>query len=124
MVKPEIVDEMLHLHVEGMDKVWAFKSQLSIPLKHITSIRLDQEVAKEWFHGLKMPGTAIPGIITAGTFYQDGKRVFLDIHNPKEVVIISLSDEHFSELVVEVQNPGSFVKEVRARIHSSSQQGP
>jgi hypothetical protein len=123
MVKPEIVDEMLHLHVEGMDKVWAFKSQLSIPLKHITSIRLDQAVAQEWFHGLKMPGTTIPGIITAGTFYQDGKRVFWDIHNPKEVVIISLSDEHFSELVVEVQNPGSFVKEVQARIHSRSQQG-
>jgi hypothetical protein len=35
-----------------------------------------------------MPGTNIPGVLTAGTFYQDGKRVFWDVHNPDNTVVI------------------------------------
>ena len=35
MVIHEIKDGTLHLTVEGLDKIWAFKSQLSIPLTHI-----------------------------------------------------------------------------------------
>jgi hypothetical protein len=27
MVKPEITGDTLHLHVEGLDKLWAFKSE-------------------------------------------------------------------------------------------------
>ena len=40
-----------------------------------------------------MPGTNIPGVLTAGTFYQHGKRVFWDVHNPDNTVVIELKDE-------------------------------
>jgi hypothetical protein len=118
----EVIDDTLHLYVEGMDKVWAFKSQLSIPLEHITAIRVDGEIVKRWFHGLKMPGTSIPYVITAGTYYQDGKRIFWDIHHPKEAVVISLDHEKYNELVVEVEDPGSFVKEVQEKIRAGKGQ--
>jgi hypothetical protein len=116
MIKHEVKDDVLHLTVEGMDKVWALKSELSIPLSHITGIRTDTEVVHAWWHGFKLPGSNIPGILTAGTFYQDGKRVFWDIHHPEEAVIISLDHESYDELVVEVENPEAFVSEVQARI--------
>jgi hypothetical protein len=116
MVKPEIIEDTLHLHVMGMDKFWALKSRLSIPLAHITAIRTDGEVVKKWWHGLKLPGSNIPGVLTAGTFYQDGKRLFWDIHHPKEAVIVSLNHESYDELVIEVENPESFVKEVQEKI--------
>jgi hypothetical protein len=120
MVKPEIIDNILHLHVEGADKIWAFKSQLSISLEHITSIRVDEEIVKKFFHGLKVQGTAIPYVITAGTYYQDGKRVFWDIHHPKKAVVIALNHEKYNELVIEVENPESFMKEVQGKIGKSS----
>jgi hypothetical protein len=116
MIKPEIKDNILHLYVEGADKIWALKSQLSIPLEHITGIRLDEEVVNKWWHGLKMPGTNIPHVITAGTFYQDGKRVFWDIHHPKQAVVISLADEKYNELAIEVENPEMFVQEIQEAI--------
>ena len=47
MVKPEIIGDILQLHVEGLDKLWAFKSELAIPLRHITSVRTDAELTKE-----------------------------------------------------------------------------
>jgi len=54
-----------------------------------------------------MPGTNVPGVITAGTFYQDGKRVFWDVHNPEKTIIIDLHDERYNELVVEVDDPNA-----------------
>jgi len=58
---------------------------------------------------MRMPGTNIPGVITAGTFYQDGKRVFWDVHRPENTIVIDLHDERFNELVIEVASPAAAV---------------
>ena len=114
----EIKNGTLHLTVEGVDKIWALKSQLSIPLTHITGVRVDSEIVKGWWHGFRVPGTSIPGVITAGTFYQDGKRVFWDIHHPAEAVVVSLDHETYDELVIEVENPEAFVGVLRQALGS------
>jgi hypothetical protein len=57
-----------------------------------------------------MPGTNLPGVLTAGTFYQDGKRVFWDVHNPDDTVVIELKDERYAELIVDVVNPKAAVE--------------
>ncbi len=100
-----IAEGKLILHVRGADKLWALKSSLEIPLVHIAGVRADPEAARGWYHGLRAPGTNIPGVITAGTFYQDGKRVFWDVHHPERVIVIDLHDEQFNQVVVEVANP-------------------
>jgi hypothetical protein len=98
------------LHVRGADKLWAFKGSLENPLVHIAGVRADPDIAHGWWHGIKMPGTNLPGVITAGTFYQDGKRIFWDVHNPANTVVIELRDERYDELVVEVADPPAAVK--------------
>jgi hypothetical protein len=112
MIKPEIDGEYLILRVEGADKLWALKSELTIPLRHITDIRMDGEVIKGWWHGFRFPGSNIPGVLTAGTFYQDGKRVFWDVHTPEAAVVITLADEEYNELVVEVENPRELIRDI------------
>jgi hypothetical protein len=52
----------------------------------------------------------VPGVITAGTFYQDGKRLFWDVQHPEKTIAIGLHDERFNELVVEVADPDTAVK--------------
>ena len=96
--------------MSGADKLWALKSSLEIPLVHIAGVRADPEVARGFWHGIRMPGTYVPGVITAGTFYQDGKRVFWDVHDPEKAVVIDLHDERYNELVVEVADPESAVR--------------
>ena len=105
MVDLSIAEGKLVLHVRGADKLWAFKSSLEIPLIHIAGIRADPEAARGWYHGIRLPGTNVPGVITAGTFYQDGKRVFWDVHHPEKTIVIDLRDERYSELIVEVDDP-------------------
>lgn len=93
------------VNVEGADKLWALKGSLEIPLEHITGIRMDPEIAKGWCHGVRFPGTNVPGVITAGTYYQDGKKVFWDVHHPEHVIVIDLCDELYDRLIVEVADP-------------------
>jgi hypothetical protein len=110
LVDLSITEDKLVLHVRGADRLWSFNSSLEIPLVHIASVRADTEIARGWWHGIRMPGTNVPGVITAGTFYQDGKRVFWDVHHPEKTIVIDLRDERYNELVVEVSEPEAAVK--------------
>lgn len=116
MVDVAIAEGKLTLHVRGADKLWAFKSSLEIPLVHIARVRADAEAARGWYHGIKMPGTNMPGVITAGTFYQHGKRVFWDVHHPEKTIVIDLDDERYQQLVVEVEDPEGAVRLIQSAL--------
>ncbi len=49
--------------------------------------------------------TNVPGVITARTFYKDGKRICWVVHRPEKTIVIDLHDERYNELVVEVDDP-------------------
>src|SRR5262249_21315144 len=102
------------------DQLWALKSSLEIPLQRIIGIRADPNIARGWWHGIRMPGSNIPGVLTAGTFYQNGKRVFWDVHDPANTVVIELADERYDELIVEVADPEAAVKQVKAALPPGS----
>jgi hypothetical protein len=113
VVDLSISDGKLVLQVRGADKLWAFKSSLEIPLAHVAEIRADPAIAQGWYHGIRMPGTNIPGVLTAGTFHHDGKRVFWDVHHPEDTVVIELRDERYNQLIVEVADPAAAVALVK-----------
>lgn len=119
MVDLSLHEGKLILRVLGADKLWAFKSSLEIPLEHVAGIRADPDVARGWLHGLRAPGTNIPGVITAGTFYQHGQRVFWDVHHPENTVVIELHDERYNELIVEVEHPQMAVQLIAAMLPRS-----
>jgi hypothetical protein len=101
----ELTRDALVVHVQGMDRLWALKSRLEITLAHVVGAEVDPEVARDWHKGMRAGGTHVPGVITAGTFYQDGERVFWDVHDPDKTVVIHLKDERYAKLVIEVENP-------------------
>ena len=114
MVDISVSDGVVHFRVEGWDKLWALKSELAISLAHIRGVRADPAVARGWWHGIKAPGTSLPGVITAGTFYQHGKRVFWDVHDPEHTIVVELSDERYDELIVEVADPAAAVQRLQS----------
>ena len=105
MTEVELTENALIVHVRGVDRLWALKSRLEIPLAHVVCAEVDPEVAQGWRKGLRAPGTHVPGVITAGTFYQEGERVFWDVHDPERTVVIHLKDERYARLVIEVDDP-------------------
>jgi hypothetical protein len=104
MTEVEITGDALVVHVKGMDRLFSLKSRLEIPLSHVLGAEVDPHVAQGWRKGLRAPGTHLPGVITAGTFYQEGNRVFWDVHDPEKAIVIRLEDERYSRLVIEVED--------------------
>jgi hypothetical protein len=118
MVDLSVAEGNLVLHVRGADKFWSLKSTLEIPLEHIAGVRADPEVARGWWHGFKMAGTDLPGVLLAGTFYQHGKRIFWDVHHPDNTIVIELHDERYAELIVEVADPAAAVELIKPHAHT------
>jgi hypothetical protein len=116
MVRVSVEGDRVRFDVEGWDKLWALKSELEIPLAHVRAARVDAEPARGWWHGLRMPGTQIPGLLTAGTFYQSDGAVFYDVHDPEGTIVIDLDHEHYTRLVIEVEDPVATVALLRAAI--------
>jgi DNA-binding transcriptional regulator LsrR (DeoR family) len=63
-----------------------------------------------------LPGTEVPGVITAGTFYEHGERVFWDVHHPERAIALSLRDERYAKLVVEVEDPEATIAAIEAAL--------
>jgi hypothetical protein len=105
MVTISIKSDRIHLDVEGVDKLWAFRSHFEFPLAHIRSVRVDTEAARGWWHGLRLMGSNVPGILAAGTFYQQGELVFYDVHDPDKTIVLELDHERYKKLIVEVEDP-------------------
>lgn len=101
-------DDRFVFEVKGWHKLWALRNQLTIPREHILNAYQDPGIV-EGSRGLRMPGTYIPSIITAGTFIQNGDMIFWDVSKEENAIIIDLKDEHFKKLVIEVENPSEAI---------------
>ncbi|MFI1022302.1 hypothetical protein [Streptomyces olivaceus] len=94
--------------IEGFDKLWAFKGSLTIPLANVRGVTADPGIATDP-KGIRAPGSHVPGVITAGTFHQDGEKVFWDVRDASKAVVIELADERYARLVLQVNDPRAAV---------------
>ena len=108
MAHVSISGDDLVVEIEGMDKLWSLKSRLVIPLANVRGATADPGIGAGP-KGLRAPGTSVPGVLTAGTFHQDGERIFWNIRDGARAVVITLADERYARLVVEVADPAATV---------------
>jgi hypothetical protein len=120
----ELTEHTLIVHVKGADKFWALKSKLEIPLTHVIGAEIDPAVEAHWEElinaraGLKVAGTHVPGVITAGTFYAFRECVFWDVHNPQQAISITLAHEHYTKLVIEVTDPTADIARIEEAVQA------
>ena len=95
--------------VKGLHKLWALKSQITIPKENIIKAYANQE-SLNWIMALRMPGTHIPGLITAGTYIVKDGTIFCDVMNQDKSIVVELKDEHYKKLIIEVDNVEAAIK--------------
>ena len=115
MATVNIDGDTLVVEIEGLDKLWALKSRLAIPLVNVRGATADPGIAREP-KGIRAPGAHIPNVITAGTFHLDGEKVFWDVRDARKAVVIELADERYARLVVEVDDPRAVVAMVERAV--------
>jgi hypothetical protein len=116
MTSVSINDQELTLHVEGLDKLLAFKGEVKIALAHIKSVALYHEGFMNFKHATFGIGTIFANKIQAGTFKEDGEKSFWDVHDINKTVVLTLSDDAYSRIIIEVADPGETVKAIQAKI--------
>jgi hypothetical protein len=117
MVDVTVQGDRIVFEVEGWDKLWALKSKLEIPVAHVKGAKYDESAAKGWWHGVRLGGSDLPGVITAGTFYRKGRLVFYDTHKPENTIVVDLDDhERYDQLILQVRDPEGAVKEINEAV--------
>ena len=105
MAELEIDGDHLTVHIHGVDQFLALASRVEVALAHISRVEVDPPDAHQAWHGLRMGGTNLPGVVTAGRFLQSGQWAFWDVHDPSRSIAIYLHDESYARLVIGVDDP-------------------
>jgi hypothetical protein len=103
-----IADDVVTVSLSAAEKVEALHGNVSVPRAAVMSARVVPDGMEE-VHGLKMPGTGLPGVIMVGT-WRDGERVtFAVCHGRRPAVVIDLDDQVYDRIVVTVADPEAAV---------------
>ncbi|MEO8710985.1 MAG: hypothetical protein ABI405_02620 [Parafilimonas sp.] len=113
MVSVKRTYDTVVFEVKNLDKVFALKSSLEIPVTHIVAVYAEPDIEMNFLDSIKVLGTSIPHIFRAGTFYQHKEMIFWDVHNTENVIVIELEHEYFKKLIIEVENPAEAIKIIK-----------
>jgi len=118
MAEIQITDDCLDLRMSLPDKVLAMHGNITVPLSHVRGASVRPHQAYSWFHGFRLPGTNLPGVVTAGSFLTKNGWVFYDVHDPDKTILIDLDHEVYHRLIVQVDNetPEEAVAQICAAI--------
>jgi hypothetical protein len=127
MARIEIRDHDLIVHVEGLDKVLALRSKITVPLAHVqgTVVRPPAITPRE---NPEFIGTYIPGKVVAGTgrFADYEGLVFCDVHDPSRALAIEIEHDRYQRVVVELsdETPESAAARIEAARSELMDAGP
>lgn len=111
--------DRLELSLEGLEHVWAFRLRpISVPLAHVT--RAEASMPRTSWKELRAPGTAVPGLIKAGTYYTPRGREFWYVvrSRTRRPLTIELSGEPFQRLVIVIEDAQGWVERINAAVRS------
>lgn len=108
--------------VLGLHKLWCLKSRIDVPKQQLLSVkRLDGDVVP--FFSIRLLGTHLPGVITAGTFYSKGEKIFCDVTDKSTALVFELKDGPYSRIIANVDNPEEALSLLGSYTSSDSSSG-
>ena len=114
MVEFTITGDTAVCEVLGAHKLWAFKHRIEFALRNVRDVRRPEPGFRfGWWLGWRLPGTHIPGVFVAGSYYKDGKWTFCDVRRIDRAIIVELEHERYATLIVEVEDPERDVERLR-----------
>lgn len=106
MVELHVDDAGITVEVQGWHQLWALKRRLRVPREAVRAVRrVPGDALQGWWKGWRVPGTHLPGVIVAGTYFKDGERHFWDVRHPERAIEIELAGQRYDRLFVEVADP-------------------
>jgi hypothetical protein len=105
MAKLLVNDDVVTVSLSAVEKAEALHGDVSVPRSAVASARVVPDGLDE-VHGLRMPGTGLPGVIMVGTWRDKERVTFAVCHGRRPAVVLELTGQHYDRFVVTVENPG------------------
>jgi hypothetical protein len=109
MVSILLQQDQVTFDVQGIHKVWALKSDITVARDHITHVERFEK-SRHRVSGLRFPGTHVPTLITAGTYLTREGTHFWDVVHPEKSIVVHLKNEKYTRIVVEVEDVEAALK--------------
>ena len=95
----------LVLRLSTLEKVEAIHGDVRVPWINVQSITIKERIM-DMIHGMRLPGTSIPGLLAVGTFISKDGRTFAVIHHDTQGgLVVQLRGESYDRLVVGFDDP-------------------
>lgn len=101
LARVEVADGALIVRPRGLNRMWALKSEVRVPLSDIFEVRLGV-ARRSVTSGFRMPGTYFPGLIQAGTYRRKGEKSFWLVGRTSKVTVIECRAGRFDRIVLQL----------------------
>ncbi len=99
----------LTLKLTTGEKMEGVHGDIRVPIMSVQSVEILDDVIHA-VHGMRSPGTGIPGVLAIGTFRSSSETIFAVVHHQnKRGVKVRLTGEHFDAFIVGSDNPESLM---------------
>ena len=101
--------DILMLKLSTVEKMEGVHGDVRVPISSVQSVQIVDDVIHA-VHGMKMPGSRLPGVFAMGTFVSNEGTTFAIVHHQtKRGVKVILSGQSFAALIVGVDDPEQVV---------------
>ncbi len=107
-----ITEDSLLVQPHGSSRLRAPRRELQIPLSEVLGAVINPSILNEP-KGIRGPGIAFFGRYS-GTYVRAGERSFWNVRpgSGDDIVVITLRGDHFTRLVLSVDDPGQLVRDI------------
>ena len=113
MARLEVDGDRLALRLTTAEHLESAHGDLVVPRSSVASVRVTEDVWSE-LRGIRAPGTGLPGVIAVGTRRGSFGKDFAVVHGTGRGVVVELTDQPFSRIVLTTPDPEEVVTRITA----------
>ncbi|MCL4445557.1 MAG: hypothetical protein M1134_01580 [Actinobacteria bacterium] len=112
MAEMQVEGAEIVVALSAFEKVEAVHGEVRLALADLQGAEVLDDVIHA-VHGLRAPGTGVPGLVAVGTFREGGKKLFAVVHhNTPRGVRLRFQDGGFDEVIVGCDDPEAVVAQL------------
>lgn len=103
LARVELADGMLAVRPRGLNRVWAMRTEVRVPLSEVAEVNRDVD-RQSVPSGFRVPGTYVPGLIQAGAYRSKRGRSFWLVGRTPKVTVIECPGGRFDRIVLQLSD--------------------
>jgi hypothetical protein len=109
-VKLNIEDSKLHIKLNPLEMLFGHRGSFTIPLSNVASASTEKP-GREWKQ-VRAPGTYVPFVIRAGTYYGRQSKEFWQTTVGRPSLTIELRDWDYDRIVLTLSNARAWAERI------------